>query len=397
MSNLSKEFQPSRRQALTQIIWEGLGRRINRTTPSDGNPVWAVRDISFSIPFGQILGIVGDNGAGKTTLLRMMAGLSQPTSGEIRAQGRVSAMLGLITVLNPDLSGRNNIEASGIYYGHNWSRIKERLPGIVDFADLGEFIDHPVRTYSSGMQARLSFSIVTGFGFDDTLLIDEALGAGDARFAARATARMREIIQQGRTVVVVSHSMETIRSLCQRVIWLERGIIRMDGDPDMVIEAYRQTTSQKTEQKELARFKKNRKAAFFDILNVELQGKDGQSRSVYEPGEFLRVIIHYHSAEKLTGIRFRINMYRADGAFISTTSLPPDQDLGKLEGTGRVAVVFDPILLSQGAYFLKTVAETTASKVLVETQTLLHIEDPHFQERGGIPVLLPMVTWQWDR
>lgn len=397
LKNLSKVFQRSRRLRVPQIIREGFFGELQSPTTFDESAFWAIRDLSFSIPRGQILGLIGSNGAGKTTLLRLLAGLCRPTLGELRVNGRISAMLNLVTALNPDLSGRKNIQANGIYQGYSLSEVRKRTDSIIEFADLGEFIDHPVRTYSSGMQARLSFSIVTGFGFNEVLLVDEALGAGDARFAPKAAARMREYIEQGRTVVVVSHSMETIRALSQRVIWLDNGTIRMDGEAEVVIDAYQKMTSRKNEQKELARFKKRRKTASFDILNVELQDQVGRPGSVYEPGAPLRVRIEYDSPEKVSGVRFRIDLRRADGALISTTALPPDAIPGCLEGRGQLIAVFDQIIFAQGSYFLKTIVETASGEVLVETQTILHIEDPHFHERGGIPILLPALTWQWDR
>lgn len=398
--NLSKVFQRSRRHTLLQIFREGLGGKLITNPASEmGRLFWALRNVSFTIAHGQIVGIIGHNGAGKTTLLRLLAGLSHPTVGEIHTWGRVSAMLGLITTINPALSGRENILLNGVYYGQSRSEIQKRLPSIIEFADIGHFIDHPFRTYSSGMQARLSFSIVTGFGFYETLLVDEALGAGDARFGQKASARMRELITQGRTVVLVSHSMETIRDLCNRVIWLDHGEIHMDGEPVPIIEAYRKSVAQKREQYaqiQAVRLKSIHGTGHFEITSLELLDKEGLDRTVFQLFEFLRVRIHYHSRERQQGLRFEINLLRADGAHIVTTSSAL-QDLGWFDGLGELETSFEQILFAHGIYWVKVRVFSVEGDLLVEAQAPLQVEDPLFGLRGGIPVFFHPVRWQWDR
>ena len=200
-----------------------------------------------------MLGLVGSNGAGKSTLLRLIAGVSQPTSGSVVVHGNVHAVLEIATGLLLDRTGRENIHYMGGLYGASAEEMREREPGIIEFAGLGEFIDHPVRAYSSGMKSRLAFSIVTSGEFD-VLLIDEALSVGDVGFALRCRKRIRELCRRGATVVLVSHALESIREMCDRVIWVHEGQIAGDGDPDEVVEAYRAVAHEQAQREYARRF-----------------------------------------------------------------------------------------------------------------------------------------------
>ena len=215
--------------------------------------VHALRGVSFDVAQGEVLGLVGSNGAGKSTLLRLIAGVSQPTSGTVVVNGNVHAVLEIATGLLIDRTGRENIDYMGGLYGASGEEMRKRTPGIIEFAGLGEFIDHPVRAYSSGMKSRLAFSIVTSGEFD-VLLIDEALAVGDVGFALRCRKRIRELCRRGATVVVVSHALESIREMCDRVIWVHEGEIAGDGDPDQVVEAYRAVTHEQAQREYARRF-----------------------------------------------------------------------------------------------------------------------------------------------
>jgi lipopolysaccharide transport system ATP-binding protein len=357
---------------------------------------WALKEVSLAIEHGEIVGVIGPNGAGKTTLLRLMAGLTQPSGGKLITHGQVSAMLGLLTGINPELSGRKNIIANGYLYGHRPKDVKARLDSIVDFADLGEFIDHPVRMYSSGMQARLSFSIVTGFGFNDILLIDEALGAGDARFAQKSWDRMRELIQQGRTVVIVSHLMGTIEALCERTIWLEAGQVKMDGDTKTVTAAYRKMVAEKVEQKtfEAIRSKKFQLNEEFGLENIELSDEQGQPRTRFLLREPLRIRIRYRSQKRMENVHMRLLLQRADGALILDSAQEQGQDM---ENTGVIEAFFEQILFSHGTYILVVQALAPWGEMLASDQVSLQVEDPLLYERGGMPIFFPPVAWKQVR
>lgn len=198
----------------------------------------ALRGISFSVEKGQIMGVVGKNGSGKSTLLRALAGVFSPDEGEIDLHDNSVSLLALGVGFNKKLSGRENIMLSGMLLGFSEEQIKERMKEIIKFADLGDFIDKPVSTYSSGMYSKLSFSIAVNME-TEILLIDEVLSVGDAKFKKKSFKKMKEIIQdKDRTVVMVSHSLKSLGDLCDSILWIHDGEIKMQGPTEEVLCAY---------------------------------------------------------------------------------------------------------------------------------------------------------------
>jgi ABC-type polysaccharide/polyol phosphate transport system ATPase subunit len=197
----------------------------------------ALRDVSFDVNHGTVLGVLGANGAGKSTLVRTVAGILPPTYGRIEVRGRVSTLLALGVGFNRDLSGRENVVLGGLAAGLTREQMEAKYDEIVEFAELEDFMDLPMRTYSSGMYGRLGFSVAVNMD-PDILLIDEALSVGDARFRRKSFDKMRELCSQARTIVLVSHSMGSISELCDQAIWMHKGELRLWGKPDPVIEAY---------------------------------------------------------------------------------------------------------------------------------------------------------------
>ena len=197
----------------------------------------AVKDVSFEVPHGTVLGIVGANGAGKSTLVRAIAGILPPTTGRIDVHGRVSTLLALGVGYNRNLSGRDNVRLGGLAAGYPRDQLAAKYDEIVKFAELGEFMDMPMRTYSSGMYGRLAFSVAVSMD-PDILLIDEAMSVGDAHFRRKSADKMRELCGQAHTIVLVSHALGSIRELCDSAIWLDRGVMRMWDDPETVVDAY---------------------------------------------------------------------------------------------------------------------------------------------------------------
>jgi ABC-type polysaccharide/polyol phosphate transport system ATPase subunit len=221
------ERRPTLRSMVTSL---GRGEKVIRE-------VQAVKNVSFWIPHGTVLGIVGANGAGKSTLVRTIAGILPPTSGRIDVYGRVSTLLALGVGFNKHLSGRDNVRLGGLAAGLPQDQLDEKYEEIVRFAELEEFMDMPMRTYSSGMYGRLAFSVAVNMD-PDILIIDEALSVGDARFRRKSANKMKELCGQARTIVLVSHALGTVRDLCDQAIWLDKGVMRMWDDPDSVVDAY---------------------------------------------------------------------------------------------------------------------------------------------------------------
>ena len=199
--------------------------------------VEAVNHVSFDVKHGTILGIIGHNGAGKSTLLRAISGILAPTSGRIEVHGQISTLLALGLGFNSQLTGRENVLLGGLASGLSREEVAERFAEIADFADLGDFIDLPTRTYSSGMHARLAFSVAVHMD-PDILLIDEALSTGDAAFKKKARAKMEELMSSARTMLVVSHGLGTIKEICNDAIWLDHGKLMKRGSPDEIVSSY---------------------------------------------------------------------------------------------------------------------------------------------------------------
>ncbi|WP_010488180.1 ABC transporter ATP-binding protein [Pseudomonas sp. S9] len=208
---------------------------------------WVLQDLSFTVNPGEALGIIGVNGAGKSTLLKMITGTTQPNAGHIHLQGRVAALLELGMGFHPDFSGRQNVFMAGQLLGLGMDELYELMPEIEAFAEIGEYIDHPVRTYSSGMQMRLAFSVATARR-PDVLIVDEALSVGDAYFQHKSFARIREFRKAGTTLLIVSHDRQAIQNLCDRTILLANGKLALEGSPEEVMDFYSAMLAEKEQQ-----------------------------------------------------------------------------------------------------------------------------------------------------
>lgn len=203
---------------------------------------WALRDVSFTIEKGDVVGIIGRNGAGKSTLLKVVSEIMKPTSGSVKHEGTIVPMLELGAGFDMDLTGRENIFLDGAILGYSKAYLESRFQDIVDFSGLERFIDMPLRNYSSGMLARLAFSIAAVVE-PEILIVDEILSVGDGDFQKKSHARMMELMSGGTTVLLVSHSIAQIREICNHVIWLEHGTVRMVGDTAQVCDAYERELS----------------------------------------------------------------------------------------------------------------------------------------------------------
>jgi teichoic acid transport system ATP-binding protein len=221
------ERKPTLKQALVRF---GRGQRAVRE-------VEAIKHVSFEVRNGTAMGIIGSNGAGKSTLMRALAGILPPTSGSIEVWGRASTLLALGVGFNQSLSGRENIILGGLAAGLSRREVEERANEVAEWTELGDFIDMPMRTYSSGMSARVGFSVAVHMK-PDILMIDEALSTGDAHFREKANAKMAELRESARAMFLVSHGLGSIKEMCSEVMWLDHGKLMMRGDPEEVITAY---------------------------------------------------------------------------------------------------------------------------------------------------------------
>jgi lipopolysaccharide transport system ATP-binding protein len=244
LSGVSKAFV-RRRNAGRNLKVRVLGL-IHRAQREQRELFWALRDVDLTVRRGECLGLIGANGSGKSTLLRIIAGIFAPTAGRVAVRGRVTPMIELGVGFHPDLSGRENIYLNGALLGMKKSQIDRRFDEIVAFAEVERFLDTAVKKYSSGMYMRLAFAVAAHLE-SEVLLMDEVLAVGDAEFQKKCLSRMDEAAEQGRTILFVSHNMAAVRKLCNKVLLLEQGRVRMFGDPDETLAAYLPPTTASAE------------------------------------------------------------------------------------------------------------------------------------------------------
>ena len=316
-SNLSKTFRvyarPRHRLAeiLTRRPWH--------------HEVRALTDLSFAVEPGECLGMVGANGAGKSTLLRILAGLSRPSAGQLEIQGRISALLELNSGFHPEFTGRENIRLAGTILGFSPREIAARTEEIIAFAELGEFIDLPVRTYSAGMFLRLGFAVATAVE-PDVLLIDEALAVGDEYFRGKCTHRLREFRRQNKTIVIASHDLTLVRSLCDRALLLDRGRLALQGPPAEVLQAYldriyrRAVEEMHGAETGLPPGTLRRGSGEVEITAVRVLNRDGHQSRAFMTGEPLAIEFDYTVRRDLPEPLFGFNLFRADGVLAVSTN-----------------------------------------------------------------------------
>jgi ABC-2 type transport system ATP-binding protein/lipopolysaccharide transport system ATP-binding protein len=233
---LGKRYRLGTDRAGYDTLREAIGRFVKRRPDTDEN-LWALRDVSFSVSQGEAVGIIGPNGAGKTTLLKILAGITDPSSGEARTRGGVGALLDVGTGLHPELTGRENVFLMGSVLGMRRAEVRRRFDDIVSFAGVEPFLDTPVKRYSSGMRMRLAFATAAHIE-PPIIVVDEVLAVGDAAFRERCLGKMSEVGRHGRTVLYVSHDLGSITRLCPRAIWLEKGQVRADGPATEIVSSY---------------------------------------------------------------------------------------------------------------------------------------------------------------
>jgi len=214
-----------------------LKETLSITKKSYHRDFYALNDVSFNIGAGETIGIIGTNGSGKSTILKIITGVLTPTEGNVTVNGKISALLELGAGFNMDYTGMENLYMNGTMMGYSKEEMEEKIPAILDFADIGEFVHQPVKTYSSGMFVRLAFALAINVE-PEILIVDEALAVGDAFFQAKCFSKLEEIRNAGTTILFVSHDIVSVKQLCKRAIWIEKGLVRMDGDSNEVCEQY---------------------------------------------------------------------------------------------------------------------------------------------------------------
>jgi lipopolysaccharide transport system ATP-binding protein len=330
-----------------QELAVSLFRRRDKTSEE----FWALRDVGFSIAPGETVGLVGPNGAGKSTILKLVSRIIEPTSGQIEVYGRVGALLELGTGFHPDLTGRENIYMNGSILGLSRAQIQQRLDAIVAFAELERFIDVPVKHYSSGMYVRLGFSVAVHTE-PEVLLVDEVLAVGDAAFQRKCLERIEGLREDGVTILFVSHSVEAVRAICPRVLWLDGGRLVEDGSAEAVVARYLDRSWALTEGDKLSAGHTRRwGSGRVQIAGVHLLGGDGQERQHFHVGETFTVEVRYSAERRVEHPVFGLAIHRSDGLHITGPNTQfAGYEIPSVEGEGIIRYTVSSLPLLEGTY-----------------------------------------------
>ncbi|MCP9493826.1 MAG: ABC transporter ATP-binding protein [Pyrinomonadaceae bacterium MAG19_C2-C3] len=309
---------------------------------------WAVRDVSFQVARGEALGIIGHNGAGKSTVLKLIAGITSPTAGEIKINGRLAALIEVGSGFHPELTGRENIYLSGTILGMSRREITSKLDLIIDFAGVREFIETPVKRYSSGMYVRLGFAIAAHLD-PDVLLLDEVLAVGDAAFQTKCFEHISRMREEGKTIVFISHDLHAVESLCSRTILIHRGELVANGAPREVIAEYAEVSSRFTQSTaEVVEGTIMSKEAAITSLSFE----SAEGANHYRTGAPLVARITYTASEPIADVKFGVYFYAENGELHSQFTTEWDGERIDLEpGIGTLTFLCPALSLQRGIYY----------------------------------------------
>lgn len=363
VNNLGKWF---RRQGVGAPTLVGAIPRWIRRAKPDG--FWALRDINFKLPKGQTIGVVGPNGSGKSSLLGLVARTMTPTEGSVTTNGRISALLELGAGFHPDLSGRENVFLNAAILGIPREDIRKRFDHIVDFAGLREFIDMPVKHYSSGMYVRLAFSVAVEMN-PDILLVDEVLAVGDMAFQMRCLDRIRDFQKNGKTILLVSHALETVEEFCSEVMLIHDGRLVMRGEPSAVISDYLRQYMVRIGMLNV----EEHGTRDIEMREVRLINDQGENSATFRSGQPMTVEIDYFARTRVERPVFGFNIKTGNGVYVfgSNTQIA-NIPLDFVEGHGSVRLVIDPLTLKQGRFFLSLAVHSWDHATQYHRQEDLH-------------------------
>ena len=376
--NVSKIYRRYGGRQFSTLKSALLQRSIMRNL-QPGETFPALTDVSFSVPKGATFGVIGRNGSGKSTALKLVAGITKPTMGTVHVEGRISALIELGAGFHPEISGRENVFINGIMLGLTKRQIHERFDDIVDFAELREFIDAPVKTYSSGMYMRLGFAVAIHVD-PDVLLVDEVLAVGDEGFTHKCLDQFAEFRRRGKTILLVTHSLGLVETLCDEAVWLDAGHLQSQGDPKRVVGAYL-TAVEQGEQALMAATTARAVEAVeevvetappadsppdmfkasegrwgsreVEIADVVLLDHDGEPSFVFHSGEAMRVRLKVRAHHETDDFAFGVGLFNADGVCCyGTNTYVEEMNPERLSGEADVTFAIDSLDLVEGTYKL---------------------------------------------
>ena len=369
VEGVSKRFQlVSDRPLSLKEAWTGMrlgsGRRFRRVS---SEPFWALRDVSLEVPQGSMYGLVGRNGSGKSTLLRVMAGIYRPTEGRVDVRGRTSALLELGAGFHPALSGRENIYLNASVLGVPKSQIDDRVDQIVEFAGLEEFIDSPVKIYSSGMYVRLGFAVAVHVD-PEILIVDEVVAVGDEEFQLRCFSHLEALRAQGVTIVLVSHDLGMLRANCDQMAWLNRGLVAAVGEPQDVINAYLDTIDTEAAASVGHRPRPDDEGDTpLRITGLEFYDEAGHRPKTFASGDPLIVRVHYLASEPIDDPVFSLGFYDHNNLHLAgPRSHVGGFRPGKLDGKGWVEFRLRRIPFRSGAFHVNAAVQDSDASFLYD-------------------------------
>src|SRR5882672_7895083 len=331
----------------------------------------ALKGVTFDVARGRTFGIVGRNGSGKSTMLKLIAGIGKPSSGTVSVDGRVSALIELGAGFHPEISGRENVYINGMMLGLSRREIARRFDDIVRFAELDEFIEAPVKTYSSGMYMRLGFAVAINVD-PDVLLVDEVLAVGDESFTHKCLDKFAEFKRRGRTILLVTHALDLVTRFCDEALWLDGGVARAQGDPKRVVDAYLMDVAG-TENIQLGATEPNPESRIpnpepqdmfkadegrwgsreAEITSVEMIGASGQPAHLFQSGERVEIRLHVRANQRISDFAFGVGIFNAEGVCCYGTNTSIDGGApSELTGEGLVIFTIDALNLVEGTYKL---------------------------------------------
>ncbi len=377
VEHLSKQFQLGESVAqygrLTESLWR-LMTQPGRLRPgsSKGRKIWALSDVSFQAPWGEVTGVIGPNRAGKSTLLKILSQIIQPTSGSATIYGRVGSLLEVGTGFHPELTGRENVFLSGAILGMSRAEIRRKFDDIVDFAEVQEFIDTPLKRYSSGMQVRLGFAVAAHLE-PEIMVVDEVLAVGDAAFQRRSLAKMGDITREGRTVLFVSHDLGAVEALCTSAVLLDRGRLAAAGPVSEVIDKYGESI---------------KSVSLDSLAEREDRGGDGRLRIVgieatVRTGAPASLRFHYAGDSAMRNVEMLVGVYSSRGESVAwLSSEMAGSPFKELPPSGTIVCSFEKTNLMPGRYSLNVhcIANGTLADYVQDAATVDVAEGDFFGE-----------------
>jgi lipopolysaccharide transport system ATP-binding protein len=413
VENLSKKYvigkqsqkgQGSLRDTLTDAVKSlsaGIFKPGHRVAEPTTQEFWAVKDISFEIQPGDKVGVMGRNGAGKSTLLKLLSRITEPTSGRIRILGRVASLLEVGTGFHPELTGRENIFLNGSILGMGREEIKRKFDEIVAFAEVEQFMDTPVKRYSSGMYVRLAFAVAAHLE-PEVLIVDEVLAVGDVQFQKKCLGKMKEVGQEGRTVIFVSHNVGAMRALCDRALFFRQGQLVLDTDMESGVDAYLKDTVGEASLQSMIEWERGIAPQSQEIrfTKAYILNHQGKQSSFVDCRHGFKIALEYEVLEKVSGLRIGFFMQNQEGLSICGSNEPySHSERVVLPGTYTTFCSFPEYVLNSGTYSLYFGAEAYPyTKFLALTPFCISFDiediDGHGIQRMKLPgVVRPNLEW----